>query len=213
MKIKIKKGSDSLTYNLIDSWKDVTLEQWAKLVSIKTETKCDEAMETMDILASIPQQVLRELSLSDVSKLLSKIALMQQTDRSEFVRRFTHNGTDYGFHPNLDDITLGEYADIETLIKDGLEKNLHLLMAILYRPVTEFKNDAYTIEPYDGNITLRAEDMKSMSADEVEHSMVFFWNLGKQLLVNMPLYLMELARNKVRSTLPQDFKRSGVGSV
>ena len=35
MKIKIKKGSDSLTYNPIDSWKDVTLEQWAKLVSIK----------------------------------------------------------------------------------------------------------------------------------------------------------------------------------
>ena len=31
---------------------------------------------------------------------------------------------EYGFHPDLDSITLGEYADIETFIKNGIEKNL-----------------------------------------------------------------------------------------
>jgi|TARA_R110000744_G_scaffold211127_3_gene330264 hypothetical protein len=211
MKLKINKGDKSLTYDLINSWSDVTLEKWAKLVAVKTSTKSDEAIETMGVLANIPKQVMRELSLSDVSMILNKVAKMQQSSKAEFVRRIELDGKQYGFHPNLEDITLGEYADIETLIKDGLEGNLHLLMAILYRPVIEVENDKYTIEPYDGNITLRAERMKLMTATEVENSMVFFWTLGNKLLRTLPLYLMELAQKTIRSTLRQGFKKSGVG--
>ena len=46
--------------------------------------------------------------------------------------------------------------------------NQHMpeLMAILYRPVVEEAgNGIYTIEAYDGNIAIRAEQMKKMSAE------------------------------------------------
>jgi hypothetical protein len=203
----------SLSYELMDSWSDVSLEKWAKLVSLKTSTTSEEAVETINILADIPHQVIKELSLNDVSAILNKVAEMQQTVNSEFVRIIKIEGVQYGFHPNLEEITLGEYADIETLVKGGLEDNLHLLMAILYRPIVDQENDKYSIEPYDGNITLRAEIMKNMSAVEVEHSMVFFWSLGKELLKILPLSLMELARKTMSETKAQHFQTSGVGSV
>ena len=101
------------------------------------------------------------------------------------------NGIEYGFHPDLDSISLGEYADIEQFIKNGIEKNLPELMAVLYRPVKEKKNDIYIIDAYDGDIRLRTEEMKQMSAQQVQSALVFFYTLGKELSEILPLYLME----------------------
>jgi len=86
---------------------------------------------------------------------------------------------------------LGEYADIEQFIKNGIEKNLPELMAVLYRPVKDKKNDIYIIDAYDGDIRLRTEEMKQMSAQQVQSALVFFYTLGKELSEILPLYLME----------------------
>jgi hypothetical protein len=43
-------------------------------------------------------------------------------------------------------ITLGEYADIEQFIKNGIDKNLPELMSVLYRPIKLKKNDIYIID-------------------------------------------------------------------
>jgi hypothetical protein len=64
-------------------------------------------------------------------------------------------------------------------------------MAVLYRPIKLKKNDIYIIDSYDGDIRLRAEEMKQMSAEQVQSALVFFYTLGKVLSEIMPLYLME----------------------
>ena len=64
-------------------------------------------------------------------------------------------------------------------------------MAVLYRPIKEKKNDIYIIDSYDGNIRLRAEEMKKMSAEQVQSALVFFYTFGKELSAILPLFLME----------------------
>ena len=64
-------------------------------------------------------------------------------------------------------------------------------MAILYRPVKEKKNDVYIIDAYDGDIRMRAEEMKLMSAEQVQASLFFFYNLGRVLSEILPSYLMQ----------------------
>ena len=64
-------------------------------------------------------------------------------------------------------------------------------MAVLYRPIKEKKNDIYIINAYDGNIRLRAEEMKKMSAQQVQSALVFFYNFAKELSVILPSFLME----------------------
>ncbi len=130
-------------------------------------------------------------SLKDVAVLMSKIAELQQKQDTNLKKIIVIEGVEYGFHPDLDSITLGEYADIETFIKNGVENHLAELMAVLYRPIKEKKNDIYIIDAYDGNIRLRAEEMKKMSAQQVQSALVFFYNLGKELSMILPLYLME----------------------
>ena len=191
MDIKIKKKGKVKEFKLINSWEDVTLEKWLQLIDFESGTKTEEATETIAALSNIPKQLVKELALSDVATIMSRIAELQQKQDTKLKRIIEINGVEYGFHPDLDSISLGEYADIEQFIKNGIEKNLPELMAVLYRPVKDKKNDIYIIDAYDGDIRLRTEEMKQMSAQQVQSALVFFYTLGKELSEILPLYLME----------------------
>ena len=192
MKVKIKKEGKVKEFKLINSWSDVTLETWLKLIDFETGTKTEEATETIAALSDIPKKLIKELSLSDVAVIMSKVGELQQEQDTKLKRIIEINDVEYGFHPDLDSISLGEYADIEQFIKNGIDSSLPELMAVLYRPIKIKKSETlYIIEPYDGDIRLRAEEMKLMSAEQVQSALVFFYTLGKVLSEIMPLYLME----------------------
>ncbi len=191
MKVKVKKEGKVKEFKLINSWEDVTLEKWLQLIDLQTGTKTEEATETIAALSNIPKQLVKELALRDVAVIMSRIAELQNKQDTKLKRIIEIDGIEYGFHPDLDSITLGEYADIETFIKGGIEKNLPELMAVLYRPIKEKKNDIYVIDAYDGNIRLRTEEMKKMSAQQVQSALGFFYTLGREMSGILPLYLME----------------------
>jgi hypothetical protein len=175
MKVKIKKQGKTKEFKLINSWSDVTLEKWLKLIDVKTDSKSKEALETITALSDIPKQLVKELGIQDVAVIMSELGKLQIKQESKLKRIIKVDGIEYGFHPDLDSITLGEYADIETMIKNGIENNMPELMAILYRKITEKGgNGVYTIEAYDGNISIRAEEFKKMSAEQVQSALVFF---------------------------------------
>jgi len=198
MKVKIKKEGKTKTFNLIKKWSDVTLETWLKLIEFEKGSKTEEASLTIEALSNIPKDLVKELALADVAQIMGLIGKLQEEQDSSLKRIITVNDVEYGFHPNLDDITLGEYADIETYIKAGVEKHLPDLMAILYRPIKEKKNDIYIIEAYDGDIRMRAEELKLMSAEQVQSALVFFYDFAKVLSETLQLYLMERQKGMIR---------------
>jgi len=180
MKVKIKKQGETKEFKLIDSWADVTLSTWLSLIDFKEGTKTEEATKTIAALTDIPKRLVQELALSDVVNIMSKIGELQEKQDTKLKNLIEINGVEYGYHPDLSEITLGEYADIEQFMKDGIDSNLPELMSVLYRPVKR-KNDngVYIIDGYDGDIRLRAEEMKLMTAEQVQSALVFFYNFGK----------------------------------
>jgi hypothetical protein len=211
MKIKIKKKDKSLTYDLIDSWSDVTLEKWIELISIETGSKTKEAEETIAAFSDMPKKLVKELALRDVAIIMGKIAELQ-TKQDTLLRKVIEiDGVEYGMHPDLSEITLGEYADIETIIKNGLEKNMPDLMAILFRPIKERNGEVYTIEAYDGEISIRAEEMKKMSAEQVQSCLVFFWRFVNALSLTLPSYLIQTAEQIVDKLQTEISQNAGVG--
>jgi hypothetical protein len=191
MKVQIKEGKKKKEFNLINSWSDVTLEKWVKMTEFKKGTKTEEAENMIALLSDMPKKIIKKLELSTVATIMSAVAKLQRDQKKGLKRIINVNGKEYGFHPDFDSMTLGEYADIETYIKLGLEKHLPEIMAILYRPVLEKKGKLYTIEAYDGEIKIRAEEMRQMSAEEVQSSLVFFWIFVNALLKTLPSSLMQ----------------------
>ena len=211
MKVKIKKDDKIKEFKLISKWSDVTLEKWLKLIDLETGSKTKEAAETIAALSDIPKQLIKELSIKDVAVIMSRIAELQQKQDSSLKRIIEINGVEYGFHPDLDSITLGEYADIETFIKNGIETQLAKMMAVLYRPVTEKKGNIYTIEAYDGDIRMRTQEMQKMSAEQVQSALVFFWHLGKELSLILPSYLMDRLKEMNQQLQQNPSQKSGDG--
>jgi hypothetical protein len=212
MKVKIKKEGKTKQYSLISKWSEVTLEKWLKLNKVDTESKTNEVLETITALSDIPKQLVKELGIQDVAVIMSKLGELQAKQDSKLKRIIEVEGKEYGFHPDLDSITLGEYADIESFIKNGIENSLPEIMAVLYRPILEKKNDIYTIEAYDGNITIRTEEMKKMSAEQVESALVFFYHFVNALCVILQSVSMEQI-TKMRTNLQMEIsQKDGVGS-
>ena len=194
MKVKIKKEGKQETYNLINSWSDVTLDKWLQIIDIETGSKTKEAEETIAALSDIPEQLIKELSLRDVAVIMGKVAELQSKQDTTLKKIIKIDGIEYAMHPDLSELTLGEYADIETFIKEGLEKNMPEIMAILFRPITDRNGEVYTIEAYDGNLTIRAEEMKKMSAEQVQNALVFFYHFGGAFLRLTPSVLNQRAK-------------------
>ena len=207
MKVKVKKKGKLKTYKIVDSWKDVTLEKWQQLTLGKKKSKTKEAKETIKALSTLPIKLVEEMSLSDVAAIFEKLSNLQIQGKLKKV--FEIDGIEYGFLPDLDEITLGEWADIEHYIKDGIDKNMHKIMAVLFRPVTSKEGKMYSVQAYKDGRERAEKFRKKMNAEQVQQSLVFFWNLGNELLTTLPLFLME-KMNKIQAEM--NLAKSGAGS-
>lgn len=181
MKVQVKEKGKKKSYNVIDKWSDVTLENWSKLIAIKGYSKIKEAKKTILALSDIPEIVLNKLEIYQIAAILQNLSSMQKEEKSSLRETIEIEGIEYGFHPDLEQMTLGEFVDLETYIED-IQNNMPQIMAILYRPVTDKSVNYYNIEAYDGKIKKRAEIMKNIPAEKVQDALVFFYNFGSILL-------------------------------
>ena len=212
MKVKINKDGKAKEFKLINKWEDVTIETYSKLMTFTNGTKSSEALATLTELSNIPKELLNQLELKHIVLMLEKLSHLQSQEDTTLKNIIEINGVEYGFMPDLDSISLGMYADIETFIKNGIDKNLPELMAVLYSPIKLKKNDIYIIEPYDGDIRLMAEEMKQMSATQVHSALVFFYHFGSVLLTTLQLSLIEVLQEMKTQLQVNPLQTSGVGS-
>ena len=86
-------------------------------------------------------------------------------------------------------------------------------MAVLYRPVTE-KTDSgvYTIKAYDDSLTIRAEEMKKMSAEQVQGALVFFYRFVNVLSMTSQSSLIEKLKEMKEQLQVNPSQKSGDGS-
>lgn len=106
-------------------------------------------------------------------------------EKTPLTRRFKMEGSDgaiveFGFIPNMDKMTMGEYIDLNTYFEDF--DNLHKAMAVLYRPIhPDYKNkDSYKIDSYKGTEAF-SDLMKDMPLGIALGARVFFYRLGIKL--------------------------------
>ena len=71
------------------------------------------------------------------------------------------NTVEFGFIPKLDDISFGEYIDLESYLGDW--QQMHKAMAVLFRPVYHSKREYYLIDKYEGSDKY-SQVMKDMQA-------------------------------------------------
>ena len=113
----------------------------------------------------------------------------------------------YGFIPDLDKITLGEYIDLDTNLGDW--NNMHKAMAVLFRPVKDTYKGKYIIEEYEDGTG--AEKYKEMPLEIVMGSLLFFYNLKNELLETILNSLNREVKMKLTTQQRETLLGSGDG--
>jgi len=197
---------------------DIKLWQYQKYMKVIEQNKTEDSEDqekVNDFLNMKLVEIFCNVSLVDVSKIplneynkILEILNKAFEEKPKLIQRFDLLDVDMGFIPKLDDITLGEYVDIETNISNW--QKIHKAMAVLYRPVNFKSKDKYTISPYKVNEEIQ-EIMKEMPLDIAISSMVFFYDLGKELLEAIPKYLEQKLKKEDMQTLKHHLEKNGVG--
>jgi hypothetical protein len=159
---------------------DITLEQFQAFNRVLDDTDNDTfiAHKLIAIFCKIRMSDVIRIRQIDNDSIAETLRKMLEGEK-KFVQRFTLGGKEFGFIPNLEDISSGEYADLDKYISDW--ETMHKALAVMYRPITKVKGDKYEIEPYEGSATY-SEVMKYAPLDVAFGSLVFFYHLGNELL-------------------------------
>lgn len=192
-----------------ESLSEITLEQYQRFAKINTEENKDSAFLMHKMV-----EIFCNVNLKDVATIKYKSVLSVINDlnkifdvKHKLINKFTLGGVKFGFIPVLDDMSLGEYVDLDENLSDW--DNMHKAMAVLYRPITLEKGERYQIEEYDG--TRYADAMKHAPLDVVMGAMVFFYNLNSELLTVTLSYLQREMEKELTTQQRQTLEQSGVG--
>ena len=176
------------------SLKEVKLKDYQDYLLIEEPTNDD----MLKCILNIDQKELGKIKASDVDFLLGHVINLFE-EKQELLPKFKMYGIEYGFIPNLDEITYGENKDVTAYINDW--GTMHKAMAVLFRPIKQKQRDKYIIEEYEGSHKY-SEVMKEMPLNVVMGAMVFFYNLTNVLLKSIPSFLeKEIAKEQIQGVI------------
>ena len=165
--------------NIPTTLNEITLGQYQEFDSLDLKNDADVQLKMIEIFCKVPSVVVRNMKATDIVEICNIINAMFET-KHQLINTFKLEGQEYGFIPSLEDMTFGEYVDLDTFI--GEPENLHRAMNVLYRPIDLKQGNRYTLKEYAPD---NSEDAKNYPLDAVLGAMVFFYSLGKDLSLVM----------------------------
>ena len=158
---------------------DIKLKDYLAYINIDSgASDFFRSMRAFSLFCGIEPKHFNNIAAADANEviiLLSKVL----SETPNFQPTFTMNGINYGFEPNLDDMTMGLFVDVDN-IKD-YKNELPKLMSKLYRTIVFKDRKRYDIEPYNA-LRCSPKDFEDMPAGVALAALVFFWNIGKDCL-------------------------------
>lgn len=132
-----------------------------------------------------PKDYVRQLSPEDITKVIEAFKSVIENPVAEHKYKWNK----YGFVPDINKISFGEWLDLESNCKD-FPKNLNKILSILYRPISSEIGTKYKIEPYTAEHLTNCDDFNDMPLSVANGALVFFSNIENELL-NLSLEFLD----------------------
>ena len=195
----------------------IQVHKYQKYLKIVDQNKDAEDRHFLNMKAV---EIFCEASLKDVkgvpakvfSDIVYKINTLFDTEH-KLVQQFDMTDVNgktvtFGFIPKLEDMSFGEFLDLESFITDW--DTMHKALAVLYRPITRSRKGFYDIEEYEGSGKY-SQVMKDAPLNVALGAMVFFYHLGSDLLDSMKNYLQD--QMETNTTLKEALEENGDGML
>lgn len=182
------------------SLSEIKLSQYLKFLAIAEQNEESDFLhhKMIQIFCNVELKYIDQFKRTQLIEIVNSInSLFEKVP--EFKNRFELNGVEFGFIPNLEDITQGEYIDLDNYLP--VNSDMNKAMAVMFRPIKQRFKDKYIIEDYAGS-SLYAEKMLDAPLDVVLGARVFFYHLGNELLKSTLTYLEEKVPKTILANKP-----------
>lgn len=181
--------------SLPEDYTEISVRQYKELWAEyeKHQDALHAQRRAIEILSGVERNTLADAAWEDIEEASSKMNwLLSEPDPFVSNTKVKHHvkidSVEYGFIPDWTKLTVGEYADLETMCNQGMFEYLEKIMSVMYRPITKSKNGMYEIERYEPSKD-REEAMLKCPMDVVVGAVVFFCDIAEVLSTTMQPYL------------------------
>ena len=185
------------------SLSEIPLKSYQEFMRVVEKSNDDEfiGQKTIEIFCGLKMKDVVKVKWSDVKSLTLHLNEIFKA-KPKFQATFKIKDMEFGFIPNLEDMSFGEYIDLESNISNV--ETFHKAMAVMYRPITKKVKDRYEIFEYKGTDEF-SDVMKYASLDVVLGATVFFSTLGSDLVQHTLTSLeKEIQKNPKIMTLAKE---------
>lgn len=182
------------TISVPESQHDITVGQYQLYESISGEDNELNSVYAFRVFLGIDPEEYKRISVATVSELNEKIVKVLQ-EQHGLIEEFEIDGVQFGFVPNLEDITHGEYVDAENYMTDI--QQLHRLLAVLYRPIVKKNKRFRQIESYKGSDRY-ADQMKRAPMSVATGVTGFFLSLRNALGLGFPKSSLKMEKSQTQ---------------
>lgn len=211
---------NNVNYIIPQSWSQVSLGKYMNfMTSIEgVEDDLEKTIITISSFTDAPSKLLQGCKKSDIDAVMVELGkLMDNQANTDLNLIITIDGVDYGFHPNLHELKLKEFVDLDNKLGQGWSA-MDSVMAILYRPIIEQNGEKYKVEDYDYRTAKKRAELfrDNLSIDTVNGASSFFLTIATDYIATTQVYSQSLSRRERRKLLRQkknSSARNTVGTV
>lgn len=190
--IKIKVEGKS--YNIPNNLEELSIKDYQFIKGVNTEDKFKYFMIVLEYFG-IEQHLCKKIDSKDVLSIIDSITVMFNQTNISLKHIISIDGIEYQFERELNKLRFDQFVDLTQLTENEntITDNLHLIAAILYRPILKTKKERfklkhlyskrkaiYVAEKYDSNLVIeRSEIFRNKMNMEVIYGMLFFFSLLK----------------------------------
>jgi hypothetical protein len=188
-----------LEISVPSSLSEIPLKHYQEFLKVQADSNDEEfvAQKMIEIFCGISLQDVVKMKLTSLNELIAHFTKLF-SEKPKFQKTFKISAEEgqieFGFIPELEEISFGEYVDLESHLSSW--ETYHKAMAVMYRPIVKTRKDKYDITPYVPNKDFQ-ELMRFAPLDVVIASSLFFWTLGNELVQATLNYLeKEMTKDK-----------------
>ena len=198
------EGTQSVRIEIPETLSDVKLSAYKRFILLANQENGDElALHQFCGLNPAQQEGMKK---KDLDMIRNKIGEML-VEKPALTKAFSFKGKEYGFHPKIEDISMGEYIDLEEYLKDPY-KNAEKVLGVLYRPITNKVFGRHEIENYNPEIH-DGLGFQDLSADIFLGCLLFFYRIVTELQIT---FLQSLEKEEKKDmTLNLNSEENGDG--
>jgi len=183
-----------LKINVPTDLSEITLKRYQAYIDMQEKSNDEEfvAQKMIEIFCDIQLKDIVKIKLTSLQELVAHFITLFDV-KPKFKPTFKIKDMEFGFIPELEEISFAEYVDLESTLSSW--STFHRAMAKLYRPITKKHGEKYQIAEYNPSPEME-EFMKFAPLDVCIAASLFFWNLGNELLPATLNYLeKEIKKN------------------